>query len=527
MADAARPWDASWPAGVPRSIDYPSVPAWWLLERNLADHAERIAVRHIDPPSGRELAVVTYRQLFDMAAAFARQLQAAGIRPGDRVLLYCPNSPGLIAAYHACWMAGAIAVACSPQAKDEELRLELDDSGAATIVCAAETAERAAAVASAAGARLAVIPPSGSVPAGALALRQSDGEAGGWQAHRPADPRQDVAALLYTGGTTGVPKGAMLTHYNVVANTLQFATWYGFETGRETCVCLLPLFHSGGFSGAMNVPVSSGATLLLMDHLNPVTVARTIQEHRATRFFGVPTHYIMVLEDPAAREFDLSSLKACRTSAAPLPPAVKQRFDERVGHEVLVEGYGLTEASPLTHANPVGRPKPGSIGLPLSDTDARIQDGAEEGELLVRGPQVMKGYWNKPEETAAVLREDGWLRTGDLARMDEDGYFYIVDRIKDVINAAGFKVWPREVEEALYRHPAVRLAAVVGAADPLRGESVKAYVVLKDGAAATESELIRFCRQHLSAYKVPRGVEFRTELPISGPGKILRRALRE
>ena len=294
------------------------------------------------------------------------------------------------------------------------------------------------------------------------------------------------------------------------------------------------MFHSGGMSGVMNVPLSAGATLVVFRRFNAAAVAQAVGRYRVTRLFGVPTMFIALLNDPQGRKADYATLRACRTNAAPLPPSVKAEFDALVGREVLVEGYGLTETSPLTHANPIHRAKRGSVGIPLPDTDARIVDvgsGADvapggSGELLIRGPQVMRGYWNRPDETARVLA-DGWLRTGDIATMDDEGYFAIVDRAKDMINTAGFKVWPREVEEVLYGHDAVKLAAVVGVADGYRGEIVKAFVVAREGMRVSEAELLDFCRARLSTYKLPRVVEFRAELPMSGAGKILRRALRE
>jgi long-chain acyl-CoA synthetase len=355
---------------------------------------------------------------------------------------------------------------------------------------------------------------------------------------RPAAcrPAEDVAVLLYTGGTTGSPKGAMLTHRNIVVNTLQFAGWYAFAPGDETSLGVIPMYHSGGMSGVMNVPLSAGATCVALPRFSAPAVARSVGRHRVTRLFGVPTMFIALLNDPDGRRADYSRLRACRTNAAPLPPAVKAAFDGLVGREVLVEGYGLTEASPLTHANPVGRAKPGSIGIPLPDTDARIVDletgrdvaPGSAGELLIRGPQLMHGYWNQPEETARAI-DGGWFHTGDVATMDAEGYFAIVDRKKDVINTAGFKVWPREVEEVLYMHPAIKLAAVVGAPDDYRGEAVKAFVVLTDAdrGRVGEAELLDFCRARLTAYKVPRSVELRAELPITTTGKLLRRMLRD
>ncbi|MDE3074259.1 MAG: long-chain fatty acid--CoA ligase [Chloroflexota bacterium] len=508
-----RPWDAAWPAHVPRSLSYPSVPAWWLLEKNLPRYADRPAINFLDHASGASIQILTYGQLWELARRMAAALTQAGVQRGDRVAFYLPNSPELVAAFYGTWLAGGVGVPCSTMSTARELAHELEDSSSSVVLCAADL--------------LPVVKP--------LGLRTICDFR-----HLPeplpspvdVDPTRDVALLLYTGGTTGLPKGAMLTHANIVVNTLQFVTWYDFAAGQETCISVLPLAHSGGMAGAMNVPLHAGASILLMQRFNACTVANAIATHRATRFFGVPTMYVAILNDEQARRADFSSLKACRTNAAPLPEAVKRAFDELAGRELLVEGYGLTEASPLTHANPLHRPKGGSIGIPLADTDARIVDddgldvpAGASGELMIRGPQVMKGYWRNPEETAAALK-DAWLRTGDVARMDDDGYFYVVDRKKDCINTAGFKVWPREVEEVIYRHPAVHLVAVLGTPDEYRGEAVKACVVLKPGQQLEPEELRMFCREQLARYKIPRVVEFRDALPTSGAGKILRRELR-
>ena len=351
----------------------------------------------------------------------------------------------------------------------------------------------------------------------------------------PIDASEEVAVILYTGGTTGAPKGAMLTHCNIVANTVQFGEWYAFEPGAETCIGVLPMFHSGGMSGAMNVPLYAGATLLVLSRLRPVSVAQAVERYRTTRLFGVPTMFIAMLNHADSRRADYSSLRACRTNAAPLPPSVKAAFDELVGREVLVEGYGLTETSPLTHANPIHHAKPGSIGIPITDTDAKIVDlvtGAdltegEPGELVIRGPQVMKGYWKRPEETAAAMA-GGWFHTGDVAQLDSDGYFFIVDRMKDQIITAGFKVWPREVEEVIYTHPAIDMVAMIGVDDAYWGEAVKAFIVLKEDyrQQISAAELRSFCQARLMPYKVPRLIEFREELPHSAAGQMLRRLLR-
>ena len=517
-----RPWHGVWPAHVPRSITYPSVPAWWLLEQSASRFADRVAIRDLDHDTLAERRSLTYDALLRAVRGAATGLREHGVGPGMRVAFCLPNSAELIIGYYATWYAGGVIVPAHPGARAGELGHQLDDAGVSLVVgppasAAQDAAERRKLpfVDVAAFRAMERLEPAGP---GACA------------------PDADVAVLLYTGGTTGVPKGAMLTHRNIVANTLQFARWYAFAPGDETSFCAIPMSHSGGMSGVMNVPLSSGATLLVVPRFAASAAARAVTRYRVTRLFGVPTMFIALLDDETARAADYSSLRACRTNAAALPPSVKQAFDALVGREVLVEGYGLTETSPLTHANPVGRAKAGSIGIPLSDTDARVVDletgadvvAGQPGELLIRGPQVMRGYWNRATETAGAMR-DGWLATGDVATMDDEGYFAIVDRKKDMINTAGFKVWPREVEDAIYAHEAVKLVMVIGVPDDYRGEAVKACVVLKDGhrGRVGADDLIAFCKSRLTTYKVPRTIELRDELPISGAGKLLRRALRE
>lgn len=517
---ARRPWHHAWPAHVPHTLDYPNVPVWWLLEQNLPRFADRVAVRELHHDTATAGRVLTYEQLWRAARGAAQGLRQYGVAPGVHVGFCLPNSGALIIGYYATWYAGGTVVPANPAARDNEVTEQFVDARVALIVGASGGPGQAAA------AHLAV--PFIEV-ATFRALETSPP-----LAPVPCVPTQDVAVLLYTGGTTGVPKGAMLTHRNIVTNTTQFARWYAFEPGAEVSLGAIPMFHSGGMSGVLNVPLSAGATLLVMPRFQAAAVARAVTQYRVTRLFGVPTMFIALLNDAEGRRADYAALRACRTNAAPLPPTVKQAFDTLVGREVLIEGYGLTETSPLTHANPIQRARAGSIGIPLPDTDARIMDldtgqdvgPGQPGELLLRGPQVMRGYWQRPEATAQVLQE-GWLHTGDVASMDAEGYFTIVDRYKDMINTAGFKVWPREVEEVLYTHPAVHLAAVVGVPDTYRGEVVAAFVVPKVGHEVDENELLAFCRTRLSTYKVPRRLALRTTLPTSGAGKILRRALRE
>ncbi|MDP6709106.1 MAG: long-chain fatty acid--CoA ligase [Alphaproteobacteria bacterium] len=498
---------------------------------------DRLAVRIVDHISGDEGDGLTYRELWRSAQSVAAGFRDLGVGRGDRIALALGNDIELVMSYYAAWLLGATAVPINPALTEGEAAGQLADAEVAILVGAVERAEVMAKIAATLGVRLVLTGRTGTAPpAGALAfadlLRPPTAEIS------PCTivPAEEIAVLLYTGGTTGVPKGAMLTHHNIVANTMQFAEWYAFEPGAEVCIGVLPMFHSGGMAGALNVPLYAGATILLFQRFRAATVAQTVTAFRATRLFGVPTMFIALLNDEAARRADYSSLRACRTNAAPLPASVKAAFDALVGHEVLIEGYGLTETSPLTHANPVHRAKPGSIGIPLPDTDAKVVDPetgddvavGEIGELVIRGPQVMKAYWKRPDETAEAMA-GGWFRTGDIAEMDDEGYFTIVDRKKDLINSAGFKIWPREVEEVIYDHPAVQLVAVVGQPDDYRGEVVKAYIVLKESQRdrVREADIIAFCRDRLVGYKVPGLIEFRHELPLSQTGKMLRRLLKD
>ncbi len=347
------------------------------------------------------------------------------------------------------------------------------------------------------------------------------------------NPKEDLALLQYTGGTTGFPKGVMLTHYNLVSNTQMCQAWlFKAKQGEETVLGVLPFFHVYGMTTVMNLSIMFGAKMILLPKFNPEDILKVIEKERPTLFPGAPTIYVGILNHPNLEKYDLSSIKACISGSAPLPLDVQQKFEQVTGGK-LVEGYGLTETSPVTHANFVwGKRIHGSIGIPWPDTEATIlnmetyeqAEIGEIGEVSIKGPQVMKGYWNKPEETENTFK-NGWLLTGDLGYMDENGYFYIVDRRKDMIIAGGYNIYPREVEEVLYEHEGVVEAVIAGVPDPYRGETVKAYVVPKSGYELDEAELNKFCRKHLAAYKVPRIYEFREELPKTAVGKILRRQL--
>jgi long-chain acyl-CoA synthetase len=352
------------------------------------------------------------------------------------------------------------------------------------------------------------------------------------------NPSEDLAALQYTGGTTGIAKGAMLTHSNLVANTIAFATWIKGATAKEVFLAALPLFHIYGMTTSMNVPISLATTMVLLPKFDTTTSLTAIQQYKVTVFCGVPTMYAALLANPNIGNFDLTSIRVCISGASSLPPQVQRRFIEVTGG-LLAEGYGLTEASPVTHCNPVDKTmlsvRVGSIGLPLPNTDACIFDSEtgtkklkpnEIGELAIRGPQVMKGYWKNPEETGLVLH-DSWLFTGDIGRMDKDGYFYITDRKKDLIKYKGYSIYPRELEDVLYEHPAVRLCAIVGKPDAEAGEIPKAYVMLKEDGKVTERALIEFVNERVAPYKRVQELELRNELPISSAGKVLKRVLLE
>ena len=538
--DGERPWHKSWPGHIPHSLDYPNVPVWWMLERNIEKYGDKDAIIFLNYKDMTEIDRLTYSELYNDVVALSVSLRELGINKGDKVATVLPNSPEMITTYYGALMAGATVVPNDQFAKGAELEKTFISSDVKLVVVSDFMLPDVKEICQDAGVKI-VAASAGyeigdSIPDDVYRFEELIKNNKGPLSDFTIDPKEDVAVIIYTGGTTGEPKGAMLTHRNIVANTIQYVSWYDFDPGKEVSVCVIPMSHSGGMSGVMNVPLYSAATLLVMQRANPSILGKVVEKYRATRLFGVPTLCAAVLNNEESCKCDFSSLKACRTGAAPLPVQIKEAFDKLAKKEVLVEAYGITETSPLAVANPIDRPKSGSIGLPLTDTDAKIVDiktgrevaPGEEGELWIRGPQVMKGYLNKPEETDKAVT-DGWFHSGDIARMDEEGYMYIVDRLKDFINASGFKIWPREVEETLYQYPGVKLAAVIGVPDAYRGETVKAFIVPKDDARGSldTDDITAFCRKKLSSFKVPRIIEFREELPLSPAGKILRRALRD
>jgi long-chain acyl-CoA synthetase len=539
-----QPFYAHYDPGVPKEAPRP-----WLLFKALEANAQRFPRRVALEFLGRSL---TYRELWREVEAFAKGLQEAGLRPGDRVAIMLPNSPQFVIAFYGTLLAGGVGVNVNPLYTPRELRHQLKDAGVQALVILDQLLPRYQEVKAEVPVRTKrrtgiqdylPFPKNLLYP---LMLRRKGQapkalEGVPWRAFlkrgRPepvAVDLDDLALLQYTGGTTGLAKGAMLTHRNLSSNALQVRAWIpDFREGEEVVLGAIPFFHVYGMTVAMNLALLGAAKLVLLPRPEIGPIVEAIEKHRVTLFPGVPTLYVAFNNFPGIEKRDLKSVRACISGSAPLPLEVAERFEKLTGAK-LVEGYGLTEASPVTHCNPLyGERRLGSVGLPLPGVDAKVVDEegkevplGEVGELIVKGPNVMKGYWNRPEETQKALK-DGWLFTGDLARMDQDGYFYIVDRKKDMIIAGGYNIYPREVEEVLYGHEAVQEAAVVGVPDPYRGETVAAFIVLKEAyrGKVTEKDIEAFCRANLAAFKVPRIIQFRDSLPKSSVGKILKREL--
>jgi long-chain acyl-CoA synthetase len=483
-----------------------------------------------------------FGRLHALVEKMAASLAASGVSKGDRVALMLPNCPQYVISFFATVRLGAIVTQINPMYVEREIEHILNDSGAETMVVYAAVYERVKTVLPDSNLKTIIVVDFGDEPEGLDGGHRSFGDFLSVDAD-PApdveiDPAEDVAALQYTGGTTGVPKGAMLTHRNLVANVQQaidvFVRNPDQFTGRR-CVGALPFFHIYGLTCVMLFGIRLGVEQVLLPRFEVEEALAVFENARPTMFSGVPTMYMALLasgED--LRKHHLHDVMIFNAGGSALPVNLKRSFEERVG-KPLFEGYGLSEASPVTHNNPpfLGEGREGSIGIPVPSTDAKVVDVetgetempvGESGELIIKGPQVMKGYLNMPEETARTLK-DGWLHTGDVAKMDEDGYFFIVDRKKDMIVASGYNVYPREVEEVLFEHPDVAEAVAIGVPDDYRGETVKAFVVMGPGATATEEEILAFCRERLAPYKAPRTVEFRDDLPKSAVGKLLRRVL--
>jgi long-chain acyl-CoA synthetase len=546
-----RPWLNHYPPEIPHTITYEGKTLHHYLKETAQTHPKKKALYFL----GKEMSFV---QLYKESLKFANYLVEIGLKKGDFVSIMLPNCPQAVIGYYGTLLAGGIVVQTNPLYMERELEYQLSDSGAKFILCLDLLYPRVRKVKSVTSLEQIIVtgikdylpfPKNLIYPFiqkkehGIVVNVEHKGNnhlfrniilyGNDKELNVPVSPKKDLALLQYTGGTTGFPKGVMLTHENLVANVVMCSHWmYKCKEGEEKVLGILPFFHVYGMTTVMNLSIMKAFQMILLPKFDAETTLKTIQKQKPTLFPGAPTIYIALLNHPDIKKYDLSSIDSCISGSASLPLEVQENFEKVTGGK-LVEGYGLTESSPVTHSNFLWDIRvSGSIGVPWPETDAKIVslDNGQEaqakeiGELVVKGPQVMRGYWNKPEETEAVLK-DGWLYTGDLGYMDEEGYFYIVDRKKDMIIAGGFNIYPREIEEVLYENEKVQEAVVAGVPDPYRGETVKAYVVLKDGVQCSEDELNEFTRKYLAAYKVPRIYEFRKELPKTAVGKILRRAL--
>lgn len=552
---AQKPWLKSYDEGVPHTIDIPDHALPHFLEesaRKYPDHTALIFKGH----------KISYRELNELADAVAAGLFAHGFKKGDRAVVYMPNTPQFVMTYYGILKAGGIVIATNPLYTDRELEHQLADCGAETVFVMSlfyNQLKRVQKGGKTNVQRVVVTNIKEYLPVHlrilfTLLKEKKEGHrvelesgdiafqdflATGKNAPKPtvAVTHEDVAVLQYTGGTTGLSKGAIALHRNLVSNTYMIRSWLSdWDYGQEIFLTAIPLFHSYGMITAMHFSISIAGTMVLIPNpRDQKDVLGSINKYQPTLFPGVPAMYVAIVNNPdvIAGKYNIRSIRACISGAAPLLMETKHRFEELTGGK-LVEGYGLTEAHVATHCNPVnGENKAGSIGLPLPNMECRVvdvEDGetdlgiGEIGELVMRGPSIMQGYWQMPTETENTLR-DGWLYTGDIVECDEQGYFYIRDRKKDMIIAGGYNVYPREVEEVLARHPAVVEVGVAGIPDPKRGETVKAWIVKKPGDPTTEEEIIEWSKEHLAKYKYPRIIEFRDELPKTTVGKVLKREL--
>jgi long-chain acyl-CoA synthetase len=562
-----KPWLSSYESVVPPTLSFSNHNLFELLVDSAKSFPKNTAARLIlSYLAGGRVTIggsLTYSELLNHVEHFANALYQLGVRKGDRIALMLPNTLHYVIAFFAAMRIGAIIVNNNPTYTARELKHQLVDSGAEIVVILNLFYPRLREIQADTSVKRVIVAymydllgfPSKQL---VKAKQQRDPS---WVNIQPEHDifyfqrliekypsvapavhvsPDDVAVLQYTGGTTGTPKAAMLTHRNLNVNASQINSWFTTaDQGVEKFMCAIPFFHVYGLVVALVYGISIAAELQIVPNPRPIdNVMNIMQKERSTVYPGVPAMYIGIVNHPNVEQYNLRSIKACLSGSAAMPVEIQTRFNDLTGGR-LIEGFGMTELSPVSHANPLmGISKKGSVGIPLPNTDAKIVDletgeaipiGSDAtGELWVTGPQVMKGYWNKPEETAQTITPDGWLRTGDIARTDSDGYFYIVDRLKDMINVSGLKVLPRDVEEVLYMHPQIREAAVVGIPNAERGDdTVTAFIVTHDGAPIEIDTLKVFCKQYLADFKVPRRFEFRTELPKTAVGKVLRRALAE
>jgi long-chain acyl-CoA synthetase len=555
-----RPWVKNYDKGVPATIEYPSVPVFQFLENAAAKYPDRACTIF-------KGAAISYKEMNEITDHVAGALVAMGVKKGDRVGIFMPNTPQFVMAYFGILKAGGVVVATNPLYTPPEIEHQANDSGIEVMFVMTNFYKTIKAAQPKTKIKKLIVtnlketlPPLlrflftlAKEKKGGFRIEGGLADGDIWfqdllskHANTPRPKvdisSDDLALFQYSGGTTGVAKAAMAMHKNIVADTLQIKAWMtNLNEGKEVVLMAIPLFHVYGMVAGLLFAMAAGSTMVMVPNPRDLKdVLDNISKYKATLFPGVPALYNGINNHPdvKAGKYDLSSVKACISGSAPLLRETKETFEKLSGGKVF-EGFGLSEAPTATHCNPLnGVNKTGSIGMPLPDVDCKIislDDGETEmsqgeiGEIIINGPQVMKGYHNMPTETANTIRtmKDGkiWLFTGDIGRMDEDGYFYIVDRKKELIKPGGFQVWPREVEEVLITHPKVMDVGVAGIPDPYRGETVKAWIVFKAGETATEDELKAFCKEKLAPYKVPTHFEFRAELPKTTVGKILRREL--
>ncbi len=549
-----RPWFKHYDKGVPYHIDYPEITLFDLLEETAKKYPE-------SPCTIFKGAVITYREMNELTDRLAGALADLGVKKGDRVGIFMPNTPQFVIAYFGILKAGGVVVATNPLYTPREIEHQVKDAGIEIMLVMSnfyntiKKAQPNTPIKKVIVTNLKeTLPPVlrllftlAKEKKGGFRVQLQEGDY--WLkdllAKYPPSSRpkieitpDDVALFQYSGGTTGISKGAIALHRNLVANSLQIQSWMpDIEEGKEVVLMAIPLFHVYGMVAGMCFAIRSGASMVMIPNPRDLKdVLDSIEKYKATIYPGVPTMYNAINNHPdvIAGKYKLNTIKACISGSAPLMRETKVRFEQLTGGK-LVEGYGLSEAPTATHCNPLyATDSPvGSIGLPLPDVDCKIISLDDEvtelppgeiGELVIKGPQVFKGYHNMPTETENTLR-DGWLYTGDIARMDEEGYFYIVDRKKELIKPGGYQVWPREVEEVIISHPKVLEVGVAGVPDPYRGETVKAWIVPKAGETLTEQEILDWCKERLAKYKIPTQIEFRSELPKTTVGKILRREL--
>jgi long-chain acyl-CoA synthetase len=548
-----RPWQKYYDKGVPYTIDYPPVPLFYFLEEAARRYPE-------SPCTIFKGARITYKEMNEITDRLAGALAALGVKKGDRVGIFMPNTPQFVIAFFGIMKAGAVVVATNPLYSGPEIEHQVNDAGIEIMLVMSNFYNLVKKVQPNTKIRKVIVTnlKEALPPVLAFLFGLTMEKKGGFRVqlqgddiwmkdllerYKPEDrPKmeigpEDVAIFQYSGGTTGVSKGAVCLHRNLVADTLMIRHWMtDTEEGKEVLLMAIPLFHVYGMVAGMCFAIRAAASMVMIPNPRDIKdVLDSIQKYKVTIYPGVPTMYNAINNHPdvQAGKYKLNTIKACISGSAPLMLETKQKFEALTGGK-LVEGFGMSETPTATHCNPIyGKNPPGSIGLPFPDIDARIISlddevtvlpAGEVGELVIKGPVVMKGYHNMPTETANAIR-DGWLYTGDIARMDEEGFFYIVDRKKELIKPGGYQVWPREVEEVIITNPKVLEVGVAGIPDPYRGETVKAWVVLKPGQEATEEEIKEWCKDRIAKFKIPTHVEFRKELPKTTVGKILRREL--